>query len=280
MSGKKAQSCGMTTTRVLAISDPHCGHQVGLTPPDFNYVSDLSSRTAHKFRRIRKECWNYYANELRKIGTPDIVLANGDLIEGRGARSGGSELMASGMKEQVRIAQAVLEQTKCSEIYLAYGTAYHVSPEGEDREADLVDGTKVRCVGSHEFLDIRGHMFDMKHHVGSSSVPHGRATPLARDMVWNMLWNGDEGMQPLADITLRAHVHYYTVYGTWFNGRQRLGYTMPALQGMGSKYGARRCSGLVHFGFLVFDITKGGIVCQPHIAHVASQKATTIVAGC
>lgn len=269
----------MSADRIMAVAmaDPHCGHQVGLTHPDFNYVSDLSCPIAQKFKMIREECYSFYRKTLTEIGTPDIVIVNGDGIEGKGSRSGGTELIANDEGSQIKILKAALAETNCKTICMAYGTAYHVSGTGEDRENDLlVDGT-VKKIGSHEFLNIKGFTFDIKHHIGSSSVPHGRATALARDILWNQLWNGDNEMQPLADVMLRAHVHYFGTYGTWYKDRLRMAYTMPALQAMGSKFGARKCSGIVHFGFLVFYITTEGITCVPKITTIRAQNATITV---
>lgn len=260
--------------RVMAMGDQHAGHMVGLTHPDFNYSANLKSQLDLKLKRIRKECYDAFREGLKSIGTPDLLFVNGDCIDGKAEKSGGSELIASDLGVQLEIAKAAIAETKCKEVYLSYGTAYHVSSFGEDRERDLVDGKWIRKIGSHEFMDVLGKTFDFKHHVASSGVPQGRATPLLKDMLWNKLWNGDSEMQPLADVTLRSHVHYFQGVTEWYNGRARYGYTLPALQAMGSKFGARRCSGIVHFGFLVFDVSKEGVICTPHISLIESQRAT------
>jgi hypothetical protein len=61
-------------------------------------------------------------------------------------------------------------------------------------------------------------------------------------------------MRPQATIILRGHVHYTIDCGdpTW------RAIILPALQGMGSKYGARQCSGTVDFGITVFDVEDDG----------------------
>jgi hypothetical protein len=55
-----------------------------------------------------------------------------------------------------------------------------------------------------------------------------------------------------------------------------LGMTTPALQGFGSRYGARRCTGLVDFGFVTFQVNKGTYTWQPIIAKLEEQKAPMI----
>jgi hypothetical protein len=72
--------------------------------------------------------------------------------------------------------------------------------------------------------------------------------------LWNSLWNIERAGQPNADILIRAHIHEYRFCG---NGYWEA-VTCPALQGYGSKYGVRRCSGTVDVGFLVYEIEEDG----------------------
>ena len=51
----------------------------------------------------------------------------------------------------------------------------------------------------------------------------------------------------------------------------------PALQGYGSKYGKRICSGTVDFGFIHMDIDeKGRLSWEPHILRMPYQPAESI----
>ena len=52
---------------------------------------------------------------------------------------------------------------------------------------------------------------------------------------------------------------------------------LPALQAMGSKYGARQCEGLVDFGLVFCDVENGAITrWQPLIVTIAAQRAEAI----
>lgn len=57
---------------------------------------------------------------------------------------------------------------------------------------------------------------------------------------------------------LRGHVHYFNYCGGSSGGRHWLAVTVPALQGPGSKYGVRQCSGTVDFGLIHFDVDDHG----------------------
>ena len=96
-------------------------------------------------------------------------------------------------------------------------------------------------------------MFDLRHAVGSSNIPNGRASSLSKEYVWNTFWR-DKGMQPKSDIFLRGHIHYHTeVSGIGFKAM-----SCPSLQGPKTKFGERQCSGTVDFGMIVFDVPQNG----------------------
>ena len=45
--------------RVLVLSDLHCGHMLGLTPPDYQ----------NHFREIQEVGWNFYSSEIKELGS-------------------------------------------------------------------------------------------------------------------------------------------------------------------------------------------------------------------
>lgn len=262
--------------RILLISDLHCGHVVGLTPPGWQMqpVVGASATKRDKFINVQQECWEWYMSSLKKYGPFDVVIVNGDLIDGSGWRSGGTEQSVIDRLHQCEMAEYCIRQTmgKNTKVYITIGTAYHTG-EAEDFETVVANGIGANKIGSHEWIDIEGVVFDVKHHVGSSSVPHGRHTAIARERLWNVLW-AERGLQPKAHVTIRSHVHYYDFCG----GVDWIGMTTPALQGYGTKYGARRCSGLVDFGFVVFECNKKSYTWQPIIADTKALRASVIKA--
>jgi hypothetical protein len=146
--------------------------------------------------------------------------------------------------------------TYVSEGFLSHNTPYHTGQEdtpyhtGQEEDWEDVLAREVGAkIGAHEWVDINGLVFDVKHHVGSSQIPHGRHTAVARERLWSQLW-AEREQTPKADVIIRSHVHYFDYCG----GRDWLAMTTPALQGLGTKFGARRCSGTVDFGLLSFDV--------------------------
>ena len=76
---------------------------------------------------------------------------------------------------------------------------------------------------------------------------------------------------------MRGHVHFYNHIDKIRNGKPHHMATIPALQAMGSKFGARQCEGLIDFG-LIYVECKGGVITewQPLIVKIKQQKAEAI----
>jgi hypothetical protein len=265
----------------IAIADFHCGHRSGLTPSNYHYrviesgTGTISEHKRDKFAKIQKEIWNWFKNEIKDIkrhyGGLDFALIGGDCIDGRGEKSGSTELITVDRDEQCDMAIEVIKTINAKSISIVYGTPYH-SGTYEDLEDTIAAKVGAKSIGSQEFVEINGVLFDLKHHIGGSSVPYGRMTPVAKERLQNVLWN-IHGEQPKADIIVRAHVHKYAYCGDsdW------LAMTLPGMQAMGSKYGARRCSTTIDIGFVIFTISdKGEYTWKPKLARVQAQEAKII----
>lgn len=224
--------------KILIMSDLHCGHRVGLTPPDWQR------------NKKQEESWTAYMDLLEQAGRVDIVVCNGDAIEGKGTKSGGTEIIEPDRNEQVEMAAQCIKAVKADTVLMTFGTPYHVGTE-DDFETPLarIVGGKIRDI--LEFT-VEGVNFNCKHKIGTSQIPHGRHTAIAREKLWNLFWNELDVQQP-AHVFIRSHVHYFAYAG----GHNWVGIITPALQGFGSKYGSRQCSGTVHFGMVLFTVNNG-----------------------
>ena len=259
----------MKFKRLVAVGDAHSGHRVGLASPKFQ-----SAIPGEQFWRIQVELWDYFQfhiNELKKDHPIDILVHNGDAIDGPGGRSGGSELITTDCNRQIDIAYDALKIADAGNYFFTYGTAYHT---GQDTDFEKVLADRFNgIIRSHLWLDVNGTTFDIKHHIGNSSVPYGKGTPLAKEWMWNTLWNLEQEQQPKADVYIRSHVHNFALSG----GADWIAMTLPALQGQGSKFGARRCSQIVHFGLVWFDCYEdGSYIWSKRLLVLESQKQIAI----
>jgi hypothetical protein len=246
----------MPKTGVI-VSDFHCGHLFGLTPPNYQISLD-DDRQLGKAAEWQRKTWDWYSEQAKAIGHIDRLILNGDAIDGMGSKSGGTELITTDRRRQVQMAKACVEAFDYDAVTIIRGTAYHTG-EQEDWEDVLADmlGTHAQ---DHAWLEYARCVIDIKHHIGSTSIPGNAPPSLGREAIWNLLW-AEKQLQPRANIIIRSHLHTYCYTGQddW------LAIVTPALQGW-TKYGGRRMSKTISFGFIYFEITdKGEFLWRPHL---------------
>jgi len=263
------------TRHGIAQGDKHSGHKVGLTPYPWQLTPRRGGFTKRsKWAKIQTELWQAYISILSGLPKLDFILELGDMIDGKAHRSGGTELITSDIQEQCDMAVEIYEETRkfCKKnvkVAAVYGTDYHVATEGEDWENEIAYRAGFTKIGAHEWPQVNGCVFDIKHKVGSSTIPHGRFTAIAKEKMWNALW-AEREEQPRSDVLIRAHAHYYSAIDT----ADGCAMILPALQGMGSRYGSRQCSGTVDWGLVHFVVHDDGSVdWYPHIIRINAQKA-------
>lgn len=235
--------------RIFLGGDTHCGHIAGLTPPTYQLNEDHPKLCG--FAKFQKETWLWFYNEIERLKPFDVAIWNGDMIDGKGAKTGGTELLTSDRNIQVDMASEIIWKVGAKKNILTYGTSYHTGNE-EDFEGSLADNIQAEAIKSELNLDINGVVLNVKHHIGGSSTPYGQGTPLLKDQLFQAL-RADQEERPKADIIVRSHVHEY-LQTTNRNGTAII---LPALQGSMTKYGQRRCIKIVDYGFAYVDIYPG-----------------------
>lgn len=254
--------------RVLLFADSHCGSDVGLTPPSWQYsfIPNPPSeevRIRNKWAKSQKECWDWYISTLDILYPIDACLVNGDVVDGNGKRSGGTELITTDRKQQVAMAVECLKCVKAKKYTMTFGTPYHTG-DAEDFEIDIAKhfGCKI---GGHEWESINGVVFDLKHKQSNCINP---STGLFNEIRDNREW-ATVGEQPKADVLVRSHTHRFCLIRT----EDTIGISTPALQAYGTKFGARQCSRKVQFGMIALDVWPDGeVVEHVHIARLASHS--------
>lgn len=243
--------------RILVLSDLHCGHVAGLTPPAWQLPLDPEAGVRHALALAQREAWEWYRAAIAGLQPFHAVFFLGDAIDGRGEKSGGCELLTTDREEQCRMAARVLKEPGCGNGAMVYGTGYHVGDK--EQWENLVARELKWPVGAHDWPRINGVTFDLKHHLGSSQIPYGRHTAVSRDRLQNILWDRD-GAQPSSDIIIRGHTHYYQFAGGCDGNppRRWAALTCPALQLPKTRFGDLRCSATVHFGIVTFDVAADG----------------------
>lgn len=256
--------------RIVIMSDLHCGHRVGLTPPNYQY-RDGDLRLL-PFAVIQRELWNWAKAKMKDLQPIHTLCCVGDLVDGKGEASGSTEQITTDAQEQARWAAEFIKMAKPKNVLINYGTSFHTGKDTDYEEivADLVDAKEIK---SQIFVNINGKTFDLKHHVASGNLPHTKYTAIAREKLQNDAWNLYDERQPQSDLLFRGHGHAYA-----FCGDSRfLGVKLPAMSGYGSKYGERRCSQVVDVGFFEVNIDNGGRYSwEPHLLVAEFLKAEVL----
>ena len=250
--------------RVVVLTDIHAGHHAGLCTNE--WLRPKSSSIGKLQRELRK----HYDGWVSDYYEPDVLLFLGDGIEGKGTRSGSTELLTADREFQVEMATELIQMWNAKKIVMAYGTPSHTGVN-EDWERIIATNLGAEIHGQ-VFVTVEDVTFHIKHKIGSSSIPHGRHTATSKERLWLAIWEEEQDW-PKADIILRGHVHYHQFCGS----AQWLGMTCPALQAARSKYGSRQCSGIVHFGITVFDIDGDEYDWHTEIVKIKESKPTHIV---
>lgn len=231
-------------TRIVAISDLHCGHENGMVDEErLDHANDF-----------QKELFKWFVNQISLIGSPDIVIANGDLIDGRQDKSGGSELIVSDRLIQAEMASNVLKMFNAKKYYITRGTPYHTGKleEFENLTAKLLN---AEFIGEELRLVVNKTLVYARHKVGNAVLPYSYFTSPARNLMFDSIKNAHKENPMNIGIALYAHVHRFSQS---INSFGQTAITMPAMQGY-SKYGGRECDGIgINIGFLVIDVFDNG----------------------
>ena len=175
--------------KIVAEADYHSGHLAGLTPPAY-------WNSTGPWKAVQRELWQKRQSIIQEVGRPDLLILDGDLIDGRGGKSGGTELITSALITQARMAAECAVQWEAPKVAIARGTDYHTNwggEEWEDLTAESIEN-KLRQIHGNAvqveikdqlFLNADGVTFDVKHKTGGSSTPYTGCllytSPIPRD---------------------------------------------------------------------------------------------------
>jgi hypothetical protein len=220
---------------ILVISDIHVGSSEGLCPPNFTNslgnISELSPRQSFLWD-------NYIAilNGITEQNLPvDLIVANGDMIDGKQKKNEGAGLTILSGEDQVNAAIFALReiQSRFPNVPWRFveGTPYHEQPEqvrliARHFNAPIPKMTLRIAVGK---ANVQFH-----HEVGfSSSLIGAKAAALEKAIVENLIATT---LQDWRDyhILVRSHVHYFRAVAM----RNHICISTPCFQ-MQNRYGTK-----------------------------------------
>lgn len=247
----------LPSKRVLVLADLHCGSGVGLAPPE--YWRD-------KFRPFQEPLWNWYAEEIKSLGPVDLLVVNGDAVDGEG-RAETLDHLTTDTEEQADIAAACIKRVKAKKILMTYGTPFHTA--GSYSYENLVAKTLDAPIADTQFVSVNGRRFSFRHVVGASGTPYTQGTQAYKEAVRDMFQAVDNEAEP-AEYIIRSHVHNCFVAAS----PERTAITTPCLEIPVSVFGRRCRAWRYHVGFLEFVVSQDGLVWYDIGAHIMPLKLT------
>jgi hypothetical protein len=199
---------GKEIDTIVFINDLHCGSKRGLTPPSFwdSYTSDGVKWLWEK--------WESFHDEVKTLfGEIDLLISNGDLIDGIQKRSDGVGLITSSYSGQVDIAIEALKPfiSSYKKIIRIEGTWHHEGMHQALRILDEHFGIKTPQTAKDALvrdiqLDERA-ILNVKHQPEGSGTLY-KGTSLDREALWATMAETIHGL-PKATHIVRAHLHTY-----------------------------------------------------------------------
>jgi hypothetical protein len=243
--------------RMLIVSDLHCGHRVGLTPPQFDHEKNESLPHHRQAQyQTRRKLWDWFDTHVKEaLGEEklfDYMLCVGDAIDGPGDKNRGTDLLHTDLDDQVTQASWILTNIPAEHRFFVHGTGSHEG-KAEEFGRHVADSIGAECLPAFE-AEIGGVLMQARHHIsGTSSLP-SEMTPLVNAKIKQDAWQKSLEAEPF-NLMVRGHSH--RCRGAIFPRTRQQVWTTPALQGFGSKY-SRDMDGLpVDFGIMLVTFYGG-----------------------
>lgn len=209
----------MNQKKVVILSDIHSGSEYAVKSPWATVREDDTHSQMNSQQEVLFDHWKDLSKKWRR---PDVLIINGDLIEGLQPKSQLTHCWSSDLFDQADDCIRLVNMFGAKTIYVVRGTPYHTQTRGIDIEESIakeLGAVKERSRYSTEFklLDISpnrfiGRIVHVTHHIAGSKWFMYRSTALARDMASMMLNEShfverDIGQKIFGII--RAHNHYF-----------------------------------------------------------------------
>jgi hypothetical protein len=236
----------IVSKRIMVISDLHSGAISGLTPPGWQI---------DKYKVFQGPLWDWYASEVKKVGPVDVLVVNGDAVDGDGSKDT-IDHITTDMEDQADIAEKSIRQIKAKKIYMTYGTPFHVA--GTMKYENMVAKSLGCEIADTIYLNVNGTRFSFRHATGNAGTPYTQGTQTYKEAVRDLVTAIETEQEP-ADYIIRSHVHNAFMAGS----PERTAITTPCLEVPISVYGWKCRTWKYHVGFLLIEVDdKGRVYCN------------------
>lgn len=201
---------------VCVVSDLHCGSRWGLRANP--KIGDMYTTAANVW------LWEVFTHFVKSIPPIDLLILNGDMIDGSQRRSEGTSLITTCLDEQTEIAIECLTPlvAKAKKTIRTVGTAYHESFHGPlaslDKHFRIKKAPEGKAMVRDIYLDGGPNKEDsvvlnVKHNPEGEGALY-RGTTLDREARWAVMAESAHDI-PKANFIVRSHIHFASAFSDY-----------------------------------------------------------------
>lgn len=202
-------------TVITIVSDLHVGSSTGLCPVDGLMLDDGGIYSPSQYQMELSKAWSRFfdATLAIKKTSKRVLVVNGDIVDG--SHHNTVALATNNIAIQERAAVQILKPIaeKYDKVYVTRGTEAHVQPSAQsDERIAMGIGAEVDDIENHSrwqlWLDVEGIIFNIAHHIGTTSSAAYESSAVMREMVAALVEAG-QWNQEMPDVFVRSHRHRY-----------------------------------------------------------------------
>ena len=202
---------------VIPTGDFHIGSKGSITLPEVITDADIpSKKEIIPANETQKEIIKIYERLCDQYPHPDLLILNGDLVDGRNYKESGLGLWSSDVEVQAKVFAELISWLKPRKIIGTSGSPYH-SDKNPNMDATAIE--KCRTLGRKKGIfrqgyvsaNVNGCRMHARHKITvSKSTWQYRATPLGKARVLSVLAEDKYGIYKLL---FHSHAHYFMYVG-------------------------------------------------------------------
>lgn len=199
---------------IAIVSDLHVGSSIGLCSSKL----DLDDGGVYQPSKNQAELYRGWCKFTQHVdglqADKKVLVVNGDLVDGD--HHGTVSIVTNNIEVQEAAAIDLLKPAAkgYDAVYVVRGTEAHTQPgaQSDERIARGIGAVQDATTGQFSrwqlWLDVDGIVFNVAHHIGTTSSAAYESSAVMREMVAALVEAG-QWEQRLPDVVIRSHRHRY-----------------------------------------------------------------------